>query len=71
MCYIAKARWFLIIKPDSYVSYYDFIPFYDCKNAQNDEGSEDYISSVSWIKEGNILAVGDSQAEIQLWYVDW
>jgi len=39
------------------------------KSSQNEEGSEDYISSVSWIKEGNILAVGDSQAEIQLWDV--
>ena len=40
------------------------------KSAQNEEESEDYISSVSWIKEGNILAVGDSQAEIQLWLVN-
>ncbi|XP_039567676.1 cell division cycle protein 20 homolog isoform X2 [Passer montanus] len=26
-----------------------------------------YISSVSWIKEGNYLAVGTSSAEVQLW----
>ena len=44
-----------------------FYVFDNCKSSQNEEGSEDYISSVSWIKEGNILAVGDSQAEIQLW----
>ncbi|XP_063283726.1 cell division cycle protein 20 homolog [Pelobates fuscus] len=29
----------------------------------------DYISSVSWIKEGNYLAVGTSTAEVQLWDV--
>lgn len=30
---------------------------------------EDYISSVSWLTEGNILAVGTSSAEVQLWDV--
>ncbi|XP_035229733.1 cell division cycle protein 20 homolog isoform X2 [Stegodyphus dumicola] len=30
---------------------------------------EDYISSVSWLTEGNILAVGTSNAEVQLWDV--
>ena len=44
-----------------------FVVFKKYKSSQNEEGNEDYISSVSWIKEGNILAVGDSQAEIQLW----
>ena len=40
------------------------------KSSQNEEaGNDDYISSVSWIKEGNILAVGDSQGAIQLWDV--
>ncbi|KAB1258112.1 Cell division cycle protein 20-like protein [Camelus dromedarius] len=29
----------------------------------------DYVSSVSWIKEGNYLAVGTSSAEMQLWDV--
>ncbi|OBS70870.1 hypothetical protein A6R68_00612, partial [Neotoma lepida] len=29
----------------------------------------DYISSVAWIKEGNYLAVGTSNAEVQLWDV--
>ncbi|XP_005866168.1 PREDICTED: cell division cycle protein 20 homolog [Myotis brandtii] len=29
----------------------------------------DYVSSVSWIKEGNYLAVGTSSAEVQLWDV--
>lgn len=34
-----------------------------------DEG-DDYISSVSWIKEGNTLAVGTSIGEVQLWDVE-
>ena len=25
------------------------------------------MSSVSWIKQGNVLAVGDSQGQVQLW----
>ncbi|GIY65471.1 cell division cycle protein 20 homolog [Caerostris extrusa] len=29
----------------------------------------DYIASVSWLREGNILAVGTSTAEVQLWDV--
>ena len=29
----------------------------------------DYISSVAWIKEDNYLAVGTSNAEMQLWNV--
>nr|XP_033771174.1 cell division cycle protein 20 homolog [Geotrypetes seraphini] len=33
------------------------------------EQPEEYISSVSWIKEGNYLAVGTSNAEVQLWDV--
>ncbi|KAM5148149.1 cell division cycle protein 20 homolog [Mantella aurantiaca] len=33
------------------------------------ENSEEYVSSVSWIKEGNYLAVGTSNAEVQLWDV--
>ncbi|XP_048354937.1 cell division cycle protein 20 homolog isoform X1 [Sphaerodactylus townsendi] len=31
------------------------------------EHPDDYISSVSWIKEGNYLAIGTSNAEVQLW----
>ncbi|XP_074859152.1 cell division cycle protein 20 homolog [Carettochelys insculpta] len=31
------------------------------------EQPDDYISSVSWIKEGNYLAIGTSNAEVQLW----
>ncbi|XP_010180643.1 PREDICTED: LOW QUALITY PROTEIN: cell division cycle protein 20 homolog [Mesitornis unicolor] len=31
------------------------------------EHPDDYISCVSWIKEGNYLAVGTSNAEVQLW----
>ncbi|KAG8178686.1 hypothetical protein JTE90_011613 [Oedothorax gibbosus] len=30
---------------------------------------DEYISSVSWLPEGNILAVGTSTAEVQLWDV--
>ena len=30
------------------------------------ENTDDYVSSVSWIKEGNILAVGTSTAEVQV-----
>ncbi|XP_078528448.1 cell division cycle protein 20 homolog [Lissotriton helveticus] len=33
------------------------------------ERPDEYISSVSWIKEGNYLAVGTSNAEVQLWDV--
>ncbi|XP_064625021.1 cell division cycle protein 20 homolog [Lineus longissimus] len=33
------------------------------------ENSEEYVSSVAWIKEGNYLAVGTSGAEVQLWDV--
>ena len=32
---------------------------------QKDE--QDYICSVSWIKQGNVLAVGDSAGTVQLW----
>ncbi|XP_021260516.1 cell division cycle protein 20 homolog isoform X2 [Numida meleagris] len=31
------------------------------------ENPDDYVSSVSWIKEGNYLAVGTRNAEVQLW----
>lgn len=34
------------------------------------EAPEDYVSSVSWVKEGHILAVGTSAAEVQLWDVE-
>lgn len=30
------------------------------------EHPDDYISSVSWIKEGNYLAIGTSNAEVQV-----
>ena len=30
------------------------------------ENADEYISSVSWINEGNILAVGTSNAEVQV-----
>ena len=31
------------------------------------ETEEEYVSSVSWIKQGNVLAVGDSLGQVQLW----
>ena len=30
------------------------------------EDQEEYVSSVSWIKEGNVLAVGTSNAQVQV-----
>ena len=30
------------------------------------ESQEDYISSVSWVKEGNFLAIGTSTAQVQV-----
>ncbi|MED6275860.1 ubiquitin-protein transferase activating protein, partial [Characodon lateralis] len=34
------------------------------------EREEDYISSLSWTKEGNYLAVGTSDCKVQLWDVE-
>ncbi|KAJ3594962.1 hypothetical protein NHX12_004267 [Muraenolepis orangiensis] len=34
------------------------------------ERDEDYISSVSWTKEGNFLAIGTSDCKVQLWDVE-
>ncbi|XP_072024015.1 cell division cycle protein 20 homolog [Amphiura filiformis] len=34
------------------------------------ENPEDYIGSVSWIKEGNYLAIGTSSGDVQLWDVE-
>ncbi|KAG9334098.1 hypothetical protein JZ751_009190 [Albula glossodonta] len=34
------------------------------------EKEEDYICSVSWIKEGNFLAIGTSDHKVQLWDVE-
>ena len=36
----------------------------DCK-----ESEEDYISCVSWVTEGNFLAVGDANGTVDLWDV--
>ena len=33
------------------------------------EVEEDYVSAVSWMTAGNVLAVGDSQGQVQLWDV--
>lgn len=33
------------------------------------EGPDEYIGSVAWIKEGNYLAIGTSNGEVQLWDV--
>ena len=34
------------------------------------ENPDDYVSSVKWIKEGNILAVGNAFGEVALWDVE-
>ena len=34
------------------------------------ESPEDYVCSVKWIKEGNILAVGNLSGEVSLWDVE-
>ena len=33
------------------------------------EAEEDYVSAVSWMTTGNVLAVGDSRGQVQLWDV--
>ncbi|GAB0496160.1 hypothetical protein MMPV_007470 [Pyropia vietnamensis] len=33
-------------------------------------GADDYVTSVSWIAEGNYLAVGTNSAEVQIWDAD-
>jgi len=33
------------------------------------EAEEEYVGSVAWIKQGNVLGVGDSQGTVQLWDV--
>ena len=33
------------------------------------EGPDEYVASVAWIKDGNILAVGSSTGDVQLWDV--
>jgi cell division cycle protein 20 (cofactor of APC complex) len=35
-----------------------------------DESTPDYISSVSWIQKGNILAVGNSKNTVELWDIN-
>ena len=34
------------------------------------ENPDDYVSSVKWIKEGNILAVGNAFGEVALWDIE-
>jgi cell division cycle protein 20 (cofactor of APC complex) len=34
------------------------------------ENPDDYVSSVRWVPEGNILAVGNSQGDVLLWDID-
>ena len=34
------------------------------------EGPEDYVCSLKWIKEANVLAVGNTTGEISLWDVE-
>ncbi|XP_071490335.1 cell division cycle protein 20 homolog [Diadema antillarum] len=42
----------------------------DIKQLLQLEGPEDYVTSVSWITEGNYLAVGTSGGEVQLWDIE-
>ena len=62
---------FLTVSALNLINLTDFILIVEIllfQNAQNESaGSDEYISSVSWIKEGNILAVGDSQGAADLW----
>jgi len=39
------------------------------QQGDEDHSDEDFISSVSWIREGNIIAVGDSTGTVELWDV--
>jgi cell division cycle protein 20 (cofactor of APC complex) len=34
------------------------------------ENPDDYVSSVRWVAEGNILAVGNSQGDVLLWDIE-
>ena len=38
----------------------------DIQQLMEMENAEDYVSSVAWVKEGNYLAVGTSNAEVQV-----
>ncbi|CAK8689698.1 unnamed protein product [Clavelina lepadiformis] len=34
------------------------------------EGSDDYVSSVKWVRDGQHIAIGNSNAEVQLWDIN-
>lgn len=38
----------------------------DIQQLMEMESSEEYVSSVSWVKEGNYLAIGTSAATVQV-----
>ncbi|ELU14875.1 hypothetical protein CAPTEDRAFT_68282, partial [Capitella teleta] len=42
----------------------------EIKQLMEMENPEEYVTSVSWIKEGNYLAVGTSNAEVMVWDVE-
>lgn len=42
----------------------------DIQQLMEMESSEEYVSSVSWVTEGNYLAIGTSNGTIQLWDVE-
>jgi len=42
----------------------------DIQQLMEMESSEEYVSSVAWVTEGNYLAIGTSNATIQLWDVE-
>ncbi|KAK2727573.1 hypothetical protein QYM36_008153, partial [Artemia franciscana] len=42
----------------------------DVSQIMETDGDEDYICSVNWIKEGNLLAVGTAEGVVQLWDIE-
>ena len=42
----------------------------DIQQLMEMESSEEYVSSVAWVKEGNYLAIGTSANTVQLWDVE-
>nr|AJR33117.1 cell division cycle 20 [Artemia sinica] len=42
----------------------------DISQIMETDGDEDYICSVNWIKEGNLLAVGTAEGVVQLWDIE-
>ena len=47
-----------------------FFPIGEIQQLMELEDPADYVCSVKWIKEGNVLAVGNLHGEISLWDVE-